>query len=73
MSDWVAETDLVHLVLDAVGLMDLSSFERSLRQARSRRTASRIVFKWYQPAGFVVGASMPSTTLDAHASATTER
>ncbi len=28
MADWVAETDVVHLLLDAVALMDLSSFER---------------------------------------------
>ena len=28
MSEWVAETDMVHLLLDVVGLMDLSLFER---------------------------------------------
>jgi transposase len=27
MADWVPDTDLVHLLLDAVGLMDLSAFE----------------------------------------------
>ncbi|MCP3885908.1 MAG: IS1182 family transposase [Propionibacteriaceae bacterium] len=27
MADWVSETDMVHLLLDAVRLMDLSSFE----------------------------------------------
>lgn len=27
MADWVAETDMVHLLLDAVALMDLSAFE----------------------------------------------
>jgi len=27
MADWVAESDMVHLVLDAVALMDLSAFE----------------------------------------------
>ncbi len=28
MSDWVSETDMVHLLLDAVGMMDLTEFER---------------------------------------------
>lgn len=28
MADWVSETDMVHLLLDAVAMMDLSAFER---------------------------------------------
>ncbi|TCT00433.1 IS1182 family transposase [Aquabacter spiritensis] len=32
MADWVPDTDLVHLLLDAVGLMDLSAFEAHYRK-----------------------------------------
>lgn len=33
MADWVSKTDLVHLLLDAVALMDLSGFEKHYRTA----------------------------------------
>lgn len=32
MSDWVPETDMVHLLLDVVAVMDLSAFERRYTQ-----------------------------------------
>ena len=35
MADWVPDTDLVHLLLDAVGLMDLSTFEAPYRKRGS--------------------------------------
>ncbi len=35
MADWVPDTDLVHLLLDAVGLMDLSAFEEHYRKRGS--------------------------------------
>ena len=35
MADWVPDTDLVHLLLDAVGLMDLSTFEAHYRKRGS--------------------------------------
>lgn len=35
MEDWVAETDIVHLLLDVAGLMDLSSFEVHYRRRGS--------------------------------------
>ena len=35
MADWVPDTDLVHLLLDAVGLMDLSAFETHYRKRGS--------------------------------------
>jgi hypothetical protein len=36
MADWVPDTDLVHLLLDAVGLMDLSAFETENAGAKIR-------------------------------------
>lgn len=34
MRDWLPQDDIVHLVLDAVSLMDLSAFEGDHRLAR---------------------------------------
>lgn len=36
MGDWIPDTDMVHLLLDVVGLMDLSAFEVHYRKQGCR-------------------------------------
>ena len=41
MRDWLPEDDIVHLILDAVALMDLSAFEAAHKLGGAGRRRSR--------------------------------
>lgn len=62
MLDWLPEDDIVHLLVDAVALMDLSAFEAAYKvgKAGQARRHSRRGFCW--PC-----CSMPTATASARA------
>ena len=46
MMDWLPEGDIVHLIVDAVALMDLSGFEATYKVGRPAKRPSRRGFCW---------------------------
>jgi len=39
MMDWLSEGDIVHLIVDAVAMMDLSAFEADYKLGRGSKSA----------------------------------